>query len=117
MIASGATSGLCQDNSPLTPDEGRRVLGQLYELQSLRQESEAYRDYVERDREQDARERELSGKALELAGRETDLAKREADIQRDRAETYEALYRAVSKRPGWGCRLARVFTLGFVRCR
>jgi hypothetical protein len=72
---------------PLSPDEGRRILGQLYDAKTCREENASYRDYVERDR------------AL-----------------KEKAAMYEQLYRSVTKRPGLGCRILRVITAGIARC-
>ena len=116
MIACGATSGLSQDNSPLTPDEGRRVLGQLLELGSCREESTELAGHIERDRELDARERKTWERALELERRATGLAERERDLAQEQAEVFEQLYRSVTKRPGIGCRILRVITFGIHRC-
>jgi hypothetical protein len=109
--------GRSQENSPLSPEEKRQILGQLFELRSCRDETRAYEQYVARDREQDAREKANLERSLELERQATALAQKERDIERDRAETYEKLYRSLTKGPGIGCILKRVFTLGIHRCR
>ena len=105
------------NSQELTPDEGRLILGQLYELRSARIEIEAYREHVERDAVLDTRERENAGRALELERRATTIAERERDLERDRAETYRALYESVAAGRSWQCKVAKVFTLGLARCR
>jgi hypothetical protein len=117
ILLSGAISGWSQDNSPLTPDEGRQVLGQLLELGSCRAETRELTGYVERDRDQDAREKTTWERALELERRATGLAEQERDLARERASLYEDLYRGVTRGPGIGCRILRVLTLGIHRCR
>lgn len=90
MIACGLIFGLSVASSQeLTPDEGRLILGQLYELRSARAELEVYREHAERER----------------------------DLERDRTETYRALYDSVTRGRSWQCTLAKVVTLGMARCR
>jgi hypothetical protein len=115
-IACGTTYAQSPGNSPLTPDEGRQVLGQLLELRSCREESAELARHIERDRELDTRERESWERALEIERRATALAERARDLAREKAELYEQLYRSVTKGPGIGCRLLRVITLGIRRC-
>lgn len=117
ILLFGGTFGLSQDNSPLTPDEGRQVLGQLLELGSCRAETRELTGYVSRDREQDAREKATWERALELERRATGLAEGERDLARERAELFEGLYRGRDRGPGIGCRILRVITLGIHRCR
>lgn len=117
ILSCGAISGWSQDNSPLTPDEGRQVLGQLLELGSCREEVRELSGHIDRDREQDARERATWERALELERRATGLAEQERDLAREKAALYEDLYRGVTRGPGIGCRILRVLTLGMHRCR
>ena len=109
---------LCQQSlpEPLQPSELRQILSQLYELRALREQVAAYEAYVTRDQEQDARERASYERALELERQATALAVRETDIERQRADLYEGLYRALTKKPGWTCTLKKILTLGIARC-
>ena len=116
-IACGTTYAQSPANSPLTPDEGRQVLGQLLELGSCREESAELSGHIDRDREQDARERATWERAVELERRATGLAEQERDLALERAALYEDLYRGVTGGPGIGCRILRVITLGIHRCR
>jgi hypothetical protein len=106
-----------QNSPPLNDEEKRQIIGQLNELKSCRGETRIYRDYVSREAEQDAKEKANSDRALELEKQATALAHRERDLAIDKADLYEQLYRSVTKKLGIGCRLARVFTLGIVRCQ
>ncbi len=117
LLISTVPSALCQQNSPLTDDEKRRILGQLFELESCREECHAYEEYVARDREQDAREKENCERALELERQATALAEKERDLAQEKAALYEDLYRSLKREPGIGCWLKRIFTLGIARCR
>ena len=118
MLACGLISAPSVASSQeLTPDEGRLILGQLYELKSARTELEAYREHVERDALLDIRERDNAARALELERRATSIAEQERDLERDRAETNRALYESVTKGRSWQCKVAKVFTLGLARCR
>ena len=105
-----------QDSSPLNDSEKRQVLGQLLELKSCREESSAYRQYVERDRQQDAREKTNYERSLELEKQATAIVEKERDLYQDRAAFYEQAFRSVTKKPGALCRLARFLTLGIARC-
>lgn len=116
MIVFGAISGLCQDNSPLTPDEGRLILGQLQDLQTQRREVDKLQTHIARDLEQDARERETAKARLELEQERTKLEQERTAVATDRAALYEQLYRSLSKGPGVGCRIMRVITVGIYRC-
>ena len=115
-IVSGAISGRSQDNSPLTTDEGRRILGQLYELGSLREEVRTYQVHISRDAELDARETAAHERALELERKATAIAERQRELEAEKAKLYEDFYRAVTKKAGVGCRILRALTLGIHRC-
>ena len=115
-----APSALCQQSlpeQPLQPNELRQILAQLYELRALRGQVAAYDAYVMRDQEQDARERAAYERALELERQATALAVRETAVERQRADLYEGLYMALTKKRGWTCTLKRIFTLGLGRCQ
>jgi hypothetical protein len=116
IIASGTIFAQSPENSPLTPDEGRAVLGQLYELRSDRDEVKTLESYISRDQEQDAREKLNADRALELERKATELAEKERDMQKDKAALYEQLYRSATRKPGVGCRIARAVTLGIYAC-
>jgi 3-methyladenine DNA glycosylase/8-oxoguanine DNA glycosylase len=92
------------------------VLGQLYELRACRDEVRTYRDFVARDIEQDAREKANAERALELEQQATGIARQERDLAREKAALYEQMYRSLTKRPGVGCWVKRIFTLGMARC-
>lgn len=115
-IACGTIYAQSPANSPLTPDEGRQILGQLLELGSCREKSAELARHIERDRELDTRERESWERALELERQATGLAERDRDLAREQAELYEQLYRSVTKGPGVGCRILRAITLGIHTC-
>lgn len=116
MIVCGTPFVKSQESSPLTPDERRTVLFQLYELRSCRAQVEALEAHIERDTEQDARERANYERALELERQATRLTEKERDLALEKAGLYEQLYRGVTKRPGVGCRILRVVTIGIHRC-
>jgi len=52
-----------------------------------------------------------------LADEKTGLAEQTAALHKERADMYETLYRAVTRKPSLGCKIARVLTLGMYRCR
>ena len=118
MIGYGTTSAWSQDNSPLTPDEGRQILGQLYELGSCREETDKYKDVMARDKELDAREQEQHLKELQLVQKEIGLKDREIELQKEQADTYKAMYEALlDKGVSFGCVVKKIFTLGIGRCK
>ncbi len=111
-----AQSQLPSPAQPLSGEEKRRILAQLYELQSCRGQAASYEEFVGREREQDSRERENWQRALELERQATQLTRRERDLQAERAAFYEQAYRSLTKRPGLGCRILAAITLGVHRC-
>jgi hypothetical protein len=72
--------------------------------------------FIERDRDQDAREKLNWDRAVELERQATALAQRERDLAIEKANLYEQLYRSVTKKPGIGCRILRVITIGLYPC-
>jgi hypothetical protein len=106
-----------QNSPPLTDEEKRQVLIQLYELRSCRESVNSYGQYISRETEQDAREKANYERAVDLEKQATALAQKERDLAIEKAKYYEQLYRSVSKKPGIGCRLKRIFTLGLARCQ
>jgi hypothetical protein len=86
------------------------------ELKEARKEILAYQSYVERDSEQDIREKQLSERELAIERKATALAEKERDLYKDQASYYKAAYDALKKKPGFGCTLKKVFTLGIARC-
>ena len=124
LIASFAPqSGQSQESLPandaalFTAAEERQILDQLYELRRARAEIGELKDYIARDNAIDEREKALAEERLKLADDKISLANRETALQREKAETYELLYRSVTRKTGFGCKIARVVTLGIVRCR
>ena len=101
----------------LTPPELRQILGQLRELAVCREETAALREYITADAGIDAREKEIANNRLALADEKISLAERTAALHKERADMYETLYRAVTRKPSTGCRVARAVTLGLYRCR
>lgn len=101
-----------QENSnPLTSEEKRVILMQLYELRSCRESVSAYEQYVGRDKEQDARERQNYERSLELEQEATRLAT-------EKTQFYKDAYLTLTKKPGWWCSWGRwVFALGIPKCR
>ena len=102
---------------PLTEPEKRQILRQLIELEAAREQIRAYSDYVDRDRQADERERANWQRAVELEKQAAAIAVRERDLAEERAKFYEAAYRALAKKPGFGCWMKRIFSLGIARCR
>ena len=125
IIVFGVIFATCPSNcqeildgsEPLTIDEGRVILGHLYELRSCRKEVETLRKYINQDAEQDNRERELVGIQTALMNEKLDLVYKSAEIQRERADLYETLYRAITAKPSLRCRIAKALTIGLYQCR
>jgi hypothetical protein len=115
-IGCGTIFAQSPANSPLTPDDGRQILGQLYDAKACREEIFSYRDYVERDRAQDERAQANVDRALEIEKKATAIEKEKAALAQEKAAMYEQLYRSGTKGPGVGCRILRVITGGIARC-
>lgn len=96
---------------------GRQILGQLRELQSCSATQAAYEDLIAREKEQDAKEKELAEQRLQLEKDKTALAEKKASIEKERADMFESLYNAKSKKSGGvKCFLKRLFSFGLSRC-
>jgi len=105
------------DNSPLTTLEGRLVLQKLYELKARQTEINALQDYINRDKELDQKQIELHEQELNIEKSKTKLADKQANLEKERADLYEQLYKSVTKKPGFGCKLYRVITFGLGKCQ
>jgi hypothetical protein len=120
MIAYGATSAfsqnVSQENRPLSTDEGRKILGQLFELESCRNETEEQRIFIDRDKQLDDRERASSRKEVELSQKELSLKDEELRIEKEKSETYRLLLEQATKKKGIGCFFKKFFTAGIARC-
>lgn len=117
MIACGPIYAQSPDNSPLKPDEGRLILGQLGELTVCRSEIDKYRDFAMRDAEQDERDRQLHKKELDLKDDELALKQKEIDLALEKANLWKGLYDSIKKGPGFWCKFKRVLFLGMARCQ
>jgi hypothetical protein len=116
MIVFGTISGWSQDNSPLTPDEGRQILGQLLELNSCRNETKEYEAFIEREKDQDAREKELYDKELKLWGDRLELKQKELDLETEKKEFYKDMYDELTRKKGVKCFFKKLFTLWRSSC-
>lgn len=117
ILSSIPLFGQSQASSPLTSEEKRQILLQLYELRSCRESVQSYEQFVSRETEQDGRERANYERSLELERQATALAQKERDLAQDKATFYEQALKAVTKQPGIGCRILRVLTAGIHRCQ
>jgi hypothetical protein len=111
--------GLSQQNSqlPLSEEEKRRIILQLYELQSCRKQVFSYEDYIKLDKEQDDRERTSLQRSIDVEKRATAVTEKERDLEKERAEFYKKAFEEVTKKRGFGCTMKKIFTLGIARCR
>jgi hypothetical protein len=101
---------------PLSSEEKRRILAQLYELQACRGQVASFEEFVDREREQDERERSNWQRAVDLEKQATQLAQKERELALEKAAFYEAQFKSLTKRPGLGCRVLAAITLGVHRC-
>ena len=118
VLTSTLQCGLSQTTSPppLSDGEKQQILRQLYELESARKDLAGYRELDARDKEQDEREVKNWQRTVELEKKATGLAERERDLAEERGKFYEAAYKSVTKRRGFGCTLLKIFTLGISGC-
>lgn len=106
-----------QQSAQLNEAEKRRILAQLYELQSARQTLVLYSDYIKRLDDQAKREQDLCVRTVDLEKKATALAEKERDLYKDQANTWQQMYKVATKKPGWTCILKRIVTLGLGRCK
>lgn len=111
-------SALSQQSSPpLSENEKRLILRQLYELEAARAQILTYEDFIARDKTADQRERENADRAIELERQATALAEKERDLAKEQAALYKSLLEATRKKGGGiGCVFKKIFTLGLSRC-
>jgi hypothetical protein len=108
----------CQQSlQPLSEEEKRKILAQLFELKSCREALKQYRIYVERDIKLDESTKAVTDRAIELEKKATAIAEKERDLYKSQAEFYENAWKVVKKKKGFGCILKSIFTLGIARCR
>jgi hypothetical protein len=62
------------------------------------------------------RERQLSVKELETEQRLRAVAERERDVEKARGDQLEMALKLMTRKPGFGCTLKKIFTLGLGRC-
>lgn len=117
-----------QENSqtpsvPLNEPEKRLIVEQLVQCTSIAQQLAEYQKFVETNKDQIENMKVSYEQALQvekrmtaLAEKERDLAQKERDLALEQANFYREAYRLVTKKPGIGCRIARILTLGIVRC-
>ena len=106
-----------QTTDIFTTAEERQILDQLYELRRARITINDLTEHIRRDAEIDEQERGNAARAIELEREATRLTAAERDFMREKAGMYETLYRAITAKPSFGCRIARVVTIGLYRCR
>jgi hypothetical protein len=113
-----------QNSPPLSEDELRIVLEQLRTYEVEHKELQSCTDRLEKEQAMDATEDARAKELLELEQQRTAIAKKEADLERQRADLaqekadfYENAYKALTKKPGIFCRIARTATLGIFYCR
>ena len=102
----------CQETIvPVTIDEHDRyeIILRLEELKVRRGEVKMLQSIIDRDSQQDAREADLNAKSVSILTQERDLWKEKAD-------SYKKAYEDVMKGRSKKCWIAKVISLGLVRC-
>lgn len=88
-------------------------MGQLLlswrETQLLQQNLTQQQDLLER-------ERALAQRELETEKSRTAVAEKEAAMEKERAEFYRQAFAQIVSKPGFGCVLKKIFTLGLAKC-
>jgi hypothetical protein len=124
-----APFGICQQSSQqnqaqFNEPELRTLYDQLIELKAGRKQLIADQQADARDKASDERERaiaareiELEKQAADLAGKERDIAIEQRDLAQEQVKFYKNAWEQATRKTGIGCRLKRIFTLGFARCR
>jgi len=115
-IAPFAAVAEDQSDSPLTTEEGRKVLERLYLLESVQEQNRLLREYISSDQELDKKAEELNQGLLDVEKQRTALAEEKAKVNQEKADMYKGLYETLSKKPSLGCKIYRIVTLGIGRC-
>lgn len=114
--------GICQENSgSLTPEEKRQIARQLHELETLRAQVVEYQRAISEYQSIHAGFSSVCTQAVDAERRAGEAIagslQREVEAERANAKFYREAYEMLLKRkPGIGCWVKRIFTLGMARC-
>jgi hypothetical protein len=100
----------------LSSEEKRAVAANLAELKASREHVRTLEDYIDRLKSLEGRETALSAKELEAEHRLRLIAERERDVEKARGDQMEAALKLRNRKPGFGCTLKRILTIGLGRC-
>lgn len=112
-------NGIAQElppSPPLTNSELRETADNLLQGLADRDRLANLQEYVKKSQELTEREIQLSQKELELEKQRTSIAERERDAEKSRGDQLETALKVATKKPGFGCALRKIFTLGLGRC-
>lgn len=111
------------ESMPLTNPEKRLLLEQLNEvgpcrdkLQSCQEKIKIYELFVDQEQDKDKLIETNCEQKITLVKETVENMKASRDAALDKAAFWESAYKALTKKPGIGCWLKRIFTLGIVRC-
>lgn len=111
-----STRAIGQDASPLSNDELRETAENLIEGLANRERVAAQAEILRQMEALAERTEAVHLKELEAEQRLRAIAERERDEERRRGDELDRLLTAVTRKPGFGCVLKKVFTLGLARC-
>jgi uncharacterized protein (DUF3084 family) len=129
LLSLTAPFALCQENSPqsqapLNEPELRLLYDQLIELKAGRKQIDAMQKADDRDRLADERDRAIAAREVEQEKKEADIARQERDLANEKLELtteqrdfYKKAYEDLTRGTSFGCRVKKILTLGFARCR
>lgn len=99
-------------------DDPKQVLGQLFELQSLRAQVAKLEDFVRTEKATYEQEKAQWQALIDGKEKATGLAIQALELEKQKSALFQTLYDAAKhKKCGVGGWLKRIFTLGIARCR
>lgn len=104
------------NSAPLTPDELREGILRIEQGILAAKEADLLRKSMADRDTLSQRERVVADRELDLEKQRTQLAQQTAAVEKSRGDFYENAFKAVTKKTSFGCKVARVFTLGLAKC-
>lgn len=116
VLCSPISAQAPPNNQPLSTSELREVANDLIELKASRDRLKALEEYISTLKSLQDRERDLSQRELEMEKRLIAVIERERDAERNRGDQLQAALNLRNRRPGFGCVLKKIVTIGLGRC-
>lgn len=105
-----------QPSPPLNSSELLETALNLSELIAAREKIRLQEQALAQNKDLSDRERALAQRELDLQKQLLSIAERERDVEKRRGDELDTLLKLRNKKPGFGCQVKKVLTLGLGRC-